>query len=1678
MRSRFLTLLLVSLFSFSLEIESLWALTYPTSTPVGETTWGTYRTYFDNLFFWWAPWCPVGDVIRGFTSTGVPDCISPVSSGLFLSGQTLWDTIYFDGTDWIRNNNIFNAGGNIGIGTQTPWAKLEINGQIKITGGGFASGRILTSDNNWLAYWSNVAPNVTASGIIWGTQNYVPRYGLGWSGLVLSQIYDDGTNIGIGTATPSTSVKLDVIWDILVNSLRLGRGGGNIISNTVFWWNALNVNVTGTTNVAIGYGAYSSLTLWDGNIGIGNLAGSTQTSGSNNLFIGNNTQPNISTTASNQLNIGNWIYGNSGSIGIGVLNPAAKLDINGTLKIWWWSPGLGKFLTSDATGIASWTWLITATSLNITGQALGTTLYYNGTSWIASTNIYNTWWAVGIGTATPWAKLEINGQIKITGWSPWIGKVLVSDASGLANWQSGVPASTVDATNITGWVPNYITKFWSGGVGIFQSLFYETGWLIGLGNTNPGVELDITGQVRIRGGSPGAWRVLTSDATGIASWVNPSVATSVYATGVLAMSSSGWYITKFMPSGSGITSSNMFESGTNIGINNINPGYTLDVSGTGNFIWLRLPTGSAAGRILTSDSTGNALWSGGFSGSTTSSGITWGTQNYITKFGTGGNGIYVSQVYDSWTGVGIATTSPSTALDVNGQIRLRTGAGNGLYLISDTNWVWSWTWAVTATSLNIVWAALGTTLYYNGTSWVASTIIYNTWWAVGIGTATPLAKLDVNGSGRIVWDLTVQWRLITDTIVNRTVNNVSISGSLLPDAWAPTIYRDIWSVALPWTNLYLSNQIRIAWWSPWLGKILMSDAVGLATWTTYASGATATGITGWSSGYLSVFWAWWNGLYASLLFQTGSRIGIGNSNPGYTLDVTGTGSFDGFQLPTGAWAGRVLTSDASGNASWSSSISWSTATGITGWVANYVTKFGTGWNGIYPSQIFDNWVNIGVWTWSNLSTKFVIDSGIANDSGLQFSRLTSASPVTSNGIITIGVNGSGKVVGISPVSNIAVYTWVLRTTALTPNPNLNNFEVTYDFNRYFGIPGKQSFVVSKGDGPSYNGPYFKENGTDALCSITGTYGSPWVYDCADPDPATGISASPANSFTMSAKWDTFGYQLALGARGDAPLFARSGRFNGSQTWGLYTNDSPYQTPAPWQRVISVPANHPEYLYINTGLNSQLQAITGWGNVAIGTTTPTSRFEVWTWASTESLLHFRGTNNVWLGLAALNSSVSGQSNTAVGANSLDVISSGWGNVGIGFRAWANITTGSNNIMIWSWTSANSATASNQLNIGNWVYGTGGYIAIGTATPTSRFEVWDAPTISLLHFRGSNNTAFWSGAVRTALSGNANSGFWAESLFSLTSWYSNSAFGYRAMRITAAGFNNTAIGQEALYNNGGWSWNSSVWYQALYSNSSGTGNIAMGPQALYNLSTGNQNIAIGYQALRAVGGSAVNNNIGIGYNALYATTASNLVAIGFWALNSNTSGTQNTAIWYSTLDAVTTTGNNTAIWYSALWSTTWWANTALGTNAWSNLTTGSGNIIIGSDIQSVSNTANNQLNIGNWIYGSGGDIGIWASSPTAKLDVAGTFKLGTAGTVTTAAGTCTIGSTAITTTATAYTCTGVPASTSVAVNCSAAAAFTTAGTTSLYCRANGSANSVTCNTTVANSVATTYKCMWMQ
>jgi hypothetical protein len=74
---------------------------------------------------------------------------------------------------------------------------------------------------------------------------------------------------------------------------------------------------------------------------------------------------------------------------------------------------------------------------NTTGNSLAVGFNSNtATLFVGPSSGINTTGNVGIGTTSPTAKLEVAGQVKITGGTPGAGKVLTSDATGLATWQS------------------------------------------------------------------------------------------------------------------------------------------------------------------------------------------------------------------------------------------------------------------------------------------------------------------------------------------------------------------------------------------------------------------------------------------------------------------------------------------------------------------------------------------------------------------------------------------------------------------------------------------------------------------------------------------------------------------------------------------------------------------------------------------------------------------------------------------------------------------------------------------------------------------------------------------------------------------------------------------------------------------------------------------------------------------------------------------------------------------------------------------------------------------------------------------------------------------------------------------------------------------------------------------
>lgn len=169
------------------------------------------------------------------------------------------------------------------------------------------------------------------------------------------------------------------------------------------------------------------------------------------------------------------------NVGIGTTDPNSKLTINGGLGV-----GTGNGISADHgtnrsiqinTDKAAYGgqhdnhsgYLIYSTMPGGWGESQ---LHFAGsTNW----GQYNTTTpsltiseaGVGIGTASPGAKLEVAGQIKITGGSPGAGKVLTSDASGLATWSTPASGSSVDkltfdeGNTTTLYDDSYLTLRWN-----------------------------------------------------------------------------------------------------------------------------------------------------------------------------------------------------------------------------------------------------------------------------------------------------------------------------------------------------------------------------------------------------------------------------------------------------------------------------------------------------------------------------------------------------------------------------------------------------------------------------------------------------------------------------------------------------------------------------------------------------------------------------------------------------------------------------------------------------------------------------------------------------------------------------------------------------------------------------------------------------------------------------------------------------------------------------------------------------------------------------------------------------------------------------------------------------------------------------------------------------------------
>jgi hypothetical protein len=342
-----------------------------------------------------------------------PTALPPLGGGSFIiESDSPANTIYIQ------------ADGKVGIGVLAPSQKLDISDSISL-------------------------PTTTSatSGVIYkGADRFIHNFSL--SGTDGNNTFL-GINAGNFTMTGSVGAR---------GSYNTGVGQGVLSSNSLGWNNtavgssALNQNTVGVYNSAIGAYALEQNISGQGNSAVGLYALQYNTTANHNSAIGvwalqynttgyGNSAMGAYTLIENSTGYNNTALGVSAlqhnatgydNVAIGSAAGYFRAD-GGELETANNSVYIGArvrgFNNSDINSIV----------IGADAVGIGANTVVLGNNNIVKTALKGN---VGIGTISPGAKLEVAGQVKITGGTPGVGKVLTSDSVGLASWQTPATVSS------------------------------------------------------------------------------------------------------------------------------------------------------------------------------------------------------------------------------------------------------------------------------------------------------------------------------------------------------------------------------------------------------------------------------------------------------------------------------------------------------------------------------------------------------------------------------------------------------------------------------------------------------------------------------------------------------------------------------------------------------------------------------------------------------------------------------------------------------------------------------------------------------------------------------------------------------------------------------------------------------------------------------------------------------------------------------------------------------------------------------------------------------------------------------------------------------------------------------------------------------------------------------------
>lgn len=405
-----------------------------------------------------------------------------------------------DDLDWSIDSssnpsNIYSAvSGNVGVGLVIPHEKFHVNGNSKL------SGNLLFGGSN--SSDPIIADLMFGESIMWGLPHKYFKISTGgnnWGPTSASGHFEGG--LGVSSSHSNYTVK---------SALHVNGILGSNSNPTVL--KILTISATSNSNLEIGDGValdFELPSLGSANSMLGAAIEVVKTSDDDNNTAGKMI---FSTTENNEIKNQALTIDELGNIGVNSLNPSHRfsfLDNHGEIKLTEYGHILMK--NKDVQDSAYWSISPRSNAKFDIGYGL-----LNNINGFVSTNdskvTIDSSGRVGIGTTSPNNLLHIYSddevssggitihkkkyaRLDIKSDNYWSGIEIRRDSAG----QSGRPY--IDFTN------NYIDNY-----GLRLSAPNDS-----ILNISDGI-LELDEQIKIKGGSPGIGKVLTSDASGLASW--------------------------------------------------------------------------------------------------------------------------------------------------------------------------------------------------------------------------------------------------------------------------------------------------------------------------------------------------------------------------------------------------------------------------------------------------------------------------------------------------------------------------------------------------------------------------------------------------------------------------------------------------------------------------------------------------------------------------------------------------------------------------------------------------------------------------------------------------------------------------------------------------------------------------------------------------------------------------------------------------------------------------------------------------------------------------------------------------------------------------------------------------------------------------------------------------------